>query len=217
MDSIIFDMDGVLINSEHFWHEAEIEVFSREGVVLTDEMCMKMAGVKCEDVMRHWIDTYDQLKGTAEYYAGEVEAIVRRKVLSEGEAMPGVVDVLKFLKQKGYKTAVASASKYSQIEDVLTKLRIGEYFNIIHSAQDEKEGKPAPDVFLHAAQKLQSRADQCLVIEDSANGVLAGKRAGMTVWAVPAQQDFLNERFSIADYKTGCLSVEDISKILGIK
>jgi sugar-phosphatase len=115
--------------------------------------------------------------------------------------MDGVLDTFEYFKQKGCKMLVASSSNYVLINTVIDKLGIRKYFDVIHSSQDEKLGKPHPDVFLHAAERIGSRPDDCIVIEDSANGVRAAKAANMRVIAIPAPTNYDNPVFEIADYK----------------
>lgn len=204
--AVIFDMDGVLIDSEPFWHKAEIEIFGKDGATLTEDMCVTQQGVKCLHVMQHWKELFPFLTRTAEEYAKLVEQSVFDQVTMFGKPMQGVVETLEMLGNAGVLRAVASASNYFQIYNVLDKLDIRECFDIIHSAQDEKFGKPAPDVFLHAAERLGVYPQDCIVVEDSGNGVLAGKRGGMTVVAVPEPKSFDNSAFDIADYKLHSLS-----------
>ena len=144
--------------------------------------------------------------------------LVRREFEAESvfakpreDGVDGVIFALDFFKKSGLKTAVASSSKYHLIDTVLDKLGIRKYFDAVHSSEDEKFGKPMPDVFLSAAKKLGVEPEKCLVIEDSANGVLAGKRAKMTVVAVPNERDFSSKDFDIADYKIR--SLNQINKI----
>jgi sugar-phosphatase len=210
-EAVIFDMDGVLIDSEPFWHSIEKEIFLREGVTITEEMCVAAQGKKSEHVIDTWKEMFPVLKRTSQEYALEIEKEVKNKIAQEGKPIDGVIFALDFFKESGLKTAVASSSKYHLIDTVLDKLGIRKYFEVIHSSQDEKFGKPMPDVFLSAAKKLGVEPEKCLVIEDSANGVLAGKRALMTVVAVPSAKDFLSKDFDIADYKIR--SLNEINKI----
>ena len=210
-DAVIFDMDGVLIDSEPFWHSIEKEIFLREGVTITEEMCVAAQGKKSEHVIDTWKEMFPSLKLSSHEYALEIEKEVKNKIAQEGKPIDGVIFALDFFKKSGLKTAVASSSKHHLIDTVLDKLGIRKYFDAVHSSEDEKFGKPMPDVFLSAAKKLGVEPEKCLVIEDSANGVLAGKRAKMTVVAVPNERDFSSKDFDIADYKIR--SLNQINKI----
>ena len=194
-------MDGVLIDSEPYWRESEKFVFKREGVEITDEMCYAVQGMKAEHVVEKWKAMFPKLQLSVDEYVKQIQDGVKQRILEFGRPMEGVVETLEFFKSLGMKILVASASSYNLINTVLDKLEIKNYFDIIHSSQDEKLGKPHPDVFLHAAERIKSNYSDCLVIEDSVNGVRAGKAAGMTVIAIPAPENFNNPAFDIADYK----------------
>jgi sugar-phosphatase len=205
-NAVIFDMDGVLIDSEPFWHEVEKAIFLREGVVITEEMCVSAQGKKSEHVIDEWIRMFPVLKKTSAEYAALIEREVRERIKNEGRPIDGVLFALDFLKKSGARLAVASSSKYHLIYTVLDKLGIRKYFDAVHSSEDEKFGKPHPDVFLSAAKKLGAAPYECLVIEDSYNGVLAAKNAEMQVVAIPG-----GEKFGIADFQLKTLN--EITKI----
>ncbi len=209
---VIFDMDGVLIDSEPFWHSSEKEIFLREGVEISEEMCVMAQGKKSEHVIEDWKKIFPLLKRPTSEYVIEIENDVKNKIKTFGKPMEGVIEALEFFKQNGIKTAVASSSKYALINTVIEKLGIKDYFSAIHSSEDEKFGKPEPYVFLSAMKKLGAKSSSdCLVIEDSSNGVLAGKRAGMKVVAVPEKSHFSDSSFDIADYKIH--SLKEITKL----
>lgn len=194
-------MDGVLIDSEPYWREVEKAVFLREGVDITDEMCYNVQGLKAEHVVETWVKQFPYLQHTVNDYVEWIQEGVRQIINTKGQPMDGVLDTLEYFKQKGCKMLVASSSNYVLINTVIDKLGIRKYFDVIHSSQDEKLGKPHPDVFLHAAERIGSRPDDCIVIEDSANGVRAAKAANMKVIAIPAPTNYDNPVFEIADYK----------------
>ena len=210
-EAVIFDMDGVLIDSEPIWHSVEKDIFLRENVVITEEMCVKAQGRKSEHVIDEWKEMFPTLKLSSKEYALEIENEVKKRISQSGEPIFGVLKALNFFKSKNLKMAVASSSKYHLIDTVVDKLNIRSFFDKIHSSEDEKFGKPQPDVFLGAAKKLGVEPQKCLVIEDSSNGVLAGKRAQMTVVAVLRGSNFENKEFDIANYKIR--SLNEIDKI----
>ena len=174
-------------------------------------MCYAVQGMKAEHVVEKWKEMFPKLQLSVDEYVKQIQAGVKQRILEFGRPMEGVVETLEFFKSLGMKILVASASSYSLINTVLDKLEIKNYFDIIHSSQDEKLGKPHPDVFLHAAERIKSNYSDCLVIEDSVNGVRAGKAAGMTVIAIPAPENFKNPAFDIADYKLK--SMADVKRI----
>ncbi len=204
-------MDGVLIDSEPYWREVEKAVFLREGVDITDEMCYNVQGLKAEHVVETWVKQFPHLKHTVNDYVEWIQEGVRQIINTKGQPMDGVLDTLEYFKQKGCKMLVASSSNYVLINTVIDKLGIRKYFDVIHSSQDEKLGKPHPDVFLHAAERIGSRPDDCIVIEDSANGVRAAKAANMKVIAIPAPTNYDNPVFAIADYK-----LKSMTEVIGL-
>ncbi|MCR5455311.1 MAG: hexitol phosphatase HxpB [Bacteroidales bacterium] len=212
MTTVIFDMDGVLIDSEPYWREVEKAVFLKEGILITDEMCYDVQGLKAEHVVETWVKQFPHLQHSVTDYVTWIQEGVQQKIRTEGKPMDGVIETLEYFKAKGYKMLVASSSNYLLINTVIDKLGIRQYFDVIHSSQDEKLGKPYPDVFLHAAEHIGSRPEDCLVIEDSGNGVRAGKAAGMTVIAIPAPTNYHNPVFEIADYKLR--SMTEVSMVI---
>lgn len=205
-------MDGVLIDSEPYWREVEKAVFLREGVDITDEMCYNVQGLKAEHVVETWVKQFPHLKYTVNDYVEWIQEGVRQIISTKGQPMDGVLDTLEYFKQKGCKMLVASSSNYVLINTVIDKLGIRKYFDVIHSSQDEKLGKPHPDVFLHAAERIGSHPDDCIVIEDSANGVRAAKAANMKVIAIPAPTNYDNPVFEIADYK-----LKSMTEVIGLQ
>ena len=212
MKTIIFDMDGVLIDSEPYWREVEKAVFLREGVDITDEMCYNVQGLKAEHVVETWVKQFPHLQHTVNDYVEWIQEGVRQIINTKGHPMDGVLDTLEYFQQKGCKMLVASSSNYVLINTVIDKLGIRKYFDVIHSSQDEKLGKPHPDVFLHAAERIGSSPDECIVIEDSANGVRAAKAANMKVIAIPAPANYDNPVFAIADYK-----LKSMKEVIGLQ
>ncbi len=112
--------------------------------------------------------------------------------------MPGLINLLNILKKANKKIAIASSSEREYIEYVLDKLNIKDFFEIIISGYDVKKSKPEPDIFLKASEILKIDPKECLVIEDSMNGILAAKRAGMKCIAIP-NSITKNQDFSLAD------------------
>ena len=118
-----------------------------------------------------------------------------------GVPFPGVVDTIRFLKEKGIKIGLGTSSFTVLIEAVLNTLNLTEAFDFVHSAEDEAYGKPHPAVYLTVAEKLGERPIDCLVIEDSVTGIIAGKAARMTVVAIPEKTHEPNPKIIVADYE----------------
>jgi len=209
--AVIFDMDGVLIDSEPLWRQAEIETFAKVGLSFTDEMCMQTMGMRTSEVIEYWYKITPWTGKTRKEVEGELMQRVTQLIIDEGDAMKGVVFSLNYFKEKGLKIALASSSATSLITAVINKLQIKEYFEVIESAEFLDFGKPHPEIFIKTANKLGVHANECLVIEDSFNGVLAAKSAMMKVVAIPDEESRTDDKFVIADYK-----LDDLEQIKDI-
>jgi mannitol-1-/sugar-/sorbitol-6-/2-deoxyglucose-6-phosphatase len=188
----IFDMDGLLIDSEPFWRSAEVKVFNQYGVPFTEEMCRSTVGMRIDEVVRFWAVTYPFIEDKIEVITESIQDELIHLVKSEGKALPGVYDTLDTLKKNSRTCALASSSSVRIINEVVDALHIRNYFTIIHSAEFEKQGKPNPDVFLSTAKFLNTTSSHCIVYEDSKNGLLAALSAQMKAVIIP---EFPNEDF----------------------
>lgn len=205
--AVIFDMDGLLVDSEPLWQQAEINIFSKIGVQLTREMCASTKGLRINEVVQHWYDTIGWEGKEVETVKSEIVAEVINLINAEASKMPGVDYILSLCKNKSLKLALASSSDMSIIEAVLAKLNLQNTFEVICSGEHEKAGKPAPDIFITAAKKLDIPPEYCLVFEDSVAGVQAADRAGMNTVAVPDSAEYHNEEFSRASLKISSLEL----------
>ena len=199
-DTVIFDMDGVLIDSEPLWKIAMEEVFKSVGCSLTRKDFQKTVGLRLDEVIHYWYEHTGWENATPK----EVEdSIVQRMIelLNEnGTPLKGVVETLNFLKSKGIKIGLATSSYAVLIDTVLNALSIRDYFDFTHSAENESHGKPHPAVYLTVANQLQIQPKKCLVIEDSLNGIISGKAARMTVVCIPEKSHSPEPKLNLADY-----------------
>ena len=198
---VIFDMDGLLIDSEPYWKMAEKEVFGKLGLSLTDDLLRNVMGFRLSEVVQHWYHYQPWKEPNFEQTEKDVLDCVKHLIKQEADAMPGVYEILDYCKQYNLKIALASSSAMELIEVVIDKLNIRDYFDILWSAQYEDYGKPHPAIFLSVAQKLNISPKDCIVFEDAINGVLAAKAARMYCIAVPEEISFNDPRFAIADKK----------------
>jgi mannitol-1-/sugar-/sorbitol-6-/2-deoxyglucose-6-phosphatase len=200
-NAVIFDMDGVLIDSEPLWKIAMQKVFDALGCNLTKKDFQQTVGLRIDEVIEHWY-TVSPWEG---YSIKEVETQIMsemvRLIHENGEPLPGVVETIHFLRQKGMKIGLGTSSFTVLIEAVLNTLKLNEAFDFCHSAEDENYGKPHPAVYLTVAQNLKVNPTTCLVIEDSLTGIIAGKAARMTVVAIPEKTHEPNPKISLADYE----------------
>jgi beta-phosphoglucomutase-like phosphatase (HAD superfamily) len=210
LQAVIFDMDGVLIDSEPFWRESEIEVFGRHGVHLSEADCILTTGMRIGEVTRYWYERRPWTGPAPEILAGEILRGVIRRVHVRGTAMPGLHPALRLFQARGLRLALASSSALSLIDAVIDRLALRPHFEVICSAENEPRGKPHPDVYLSASAQLGLPPGNCLAIEDSIAGVQAAKAAGMLCIAVPLPELRSDSRYAPAD-----LILDSLTQITG--
>ena len=177
--AVIFDMDGVLIDSEPLHLEALNQVLAPLGHQATAAENEQFWGMTSQECWQVLTDRYALTGNLADYLSQYDECLLRilqRPVVP----MPGARDVLARLRQNGVRVALASASKKVWVDATLSALRLREFFEVVVCGDEVEHGKPSPDVFLLAATRLGVPPERCVVIEDAPNGILAAKRAGMT-------------------------------------
>jgi HAD superfamily hydrolase (TIGR01509 family) len=191
-------MDGLLLDSEVLWHKAEVEIFGSLGVPILDAMGRSTKGMYVNEVVAFWYAQYPWDGPSADEVVDQLLARVGDLVETEGRLLPGATRALDLTGERG-PLALASSTPMALIVRCLKHFGLLERFVTIHSAEFEQYGKPHPGVFLSAAMSLGVAPASCLVLEDSAAGVLAAKAATMTVVAVPVIEDRARPEFGIAD------------------
>lgn len=203
--AVIFDMDGLLIDTESIWRKVEIEIFGRLGLRLTEQQCMETMGTRVAEVVALWYRRHPWPGPPVAEVARQIVTGVIAHVKAEGGPMPGVIAALDTVSGAGLPMAIASSSSEDLIRAVLERLGVERYFQAICSANREAEGKPHPAVYLRAAQALGVPPECCLALEDSPNGVLAAKAAGMFCVAVPDPHLAGDPRMNEADIRLDSL------------
>lgn len=200
MQTAIFDMDGLLIDSEPLWFEAAVEVFQPIGIHLTPELYVHSVGLRTKEFVEHWFrhHAYDQQKAPETVQA--INDCVIDKIKQKGEALPGVDYILELLKQEGITIGLATSSPSRLIDVVVDKLNIRSYFSAFSSAEFLEFGKPHPQVYLDCAALLNSRPVDCICFEDSFFGMIAAKAARMRCVVVPHEDVRSQLRFRAADH-----------------
>ena len=199
-EAIIFDMDGVLIDSEPLWKIAMEEVFQNLGSNLTKKDFEKTVGLRIDEVIKFW--NKEESWGVSDLVSVERSIVERMVELIElhPDPLPGVVDTLQQLKKMKIKIGLATSSSTQLIKAVLKNLEIEHYFDVTHSAEYEDFGKPHPAVYIYVANKLGISPQKCLVVEDSYNGVIAGLAAKMKVVCIPEKTHEVNPKLKLADF-----------------
>ena len=199
-DAVIFDMDGVLIDSEPTWKIAMEQAFKAVGCPLTPKEFQKTTGMRIDEVVSYWHEVAPWKDASIKEVENSIVDKMAELILKEGVALEGVVETLHFLKEKKIKIGLATSSYRRLIDAVLTKLCIQNFFDVTHSAENEKFGKPHPGVYLTTAEALKCTPKRCLVIEDSLNGIISGKAATMEVVCIPEKSHLPNPKLILADY-----------------
>ncbi|HBU27739.1 TPA: hexitol phosphatase HxpB [Candidatus Uhrbacteria bacterium] len=199
IEAVIFDMDGLLIDSEPLWQEAQITSFKRVGILLDRKMCLETMGLRVDDVVDHWNDTFPGNIQDKDSVIRDILSGVISLVIEKGRPREGVYEILKFIKSKHVKTAIASSSQLTLIKTVVQKLGIEAYFDELYSAEMEEYGKPHPGVYITTASTLDVAPEKCLALEDSFNGLLSAKAARMQCVCVPDESIRQNPRIILAD------------------
>lgn len=178
--AVIFDMDGVIIDSEPFYQEVQIDLFHKMGITIPPEEYNTFIGAGMRE-MWNMIKSSRNLKQPIEELI-KLNNSVLLEYFKESAALvptPHFTDFLASVLSAGMKTAVASSTAKPIIEVILKKLNLYDFFNNIVSGNEVENGKPAPDIFLETASRLNVIPSDCIVVEDSFNGVKAAKSAGM--------------------------------------
>jgi beta-phosphoglucomutase family hydrolase len=177
--AVLWDMDGTLLDSADYHWVSWRDVLADEGFDLTRERFAESFGRRNDATLRGYFGD-DFPFSEVERIGGIKEARYREMVRTQGvELLPGVGQLLERLKLDSWRQALASSGSLENIETVLEALKISGYFDAIVSAEDVQTGKPDPEVFLVAANRVRTPAERCVVIEDAPAGLEAARRAGM--------------------------------------
>lgn len=197
MQAIIFDMDGLMIDTEKVYWAVTRQIIAEHGKQVSDQTLGRMMG-------RSPIKSIEVLIRETGLTADPRELLEKRearvkRVLEQGvELMPGLLDVLGQFRPR-YKLGIATSAPMYLVDVILRRLELRSCFDAIQTSDNVIEGKPAPEIYLKAMARLGVPPDECIVLEDSSNGARAGKNAGAYVIAVPSQYT-RDQDFSFADY-----------------
>ena len=205
LNTVIFDMDGLLIDSEPLWNEAAGELFKNYGVQLSAQQYAATTGLRTREFLIFW---FNHFKISHEYIA-EAEIKIVDKVIGlvkqKGNPLPGVPHIFNFFTERNFNIGLATSSPPELINTVIDILGIRTDIHAISSADGLAYGKPHPEVYLNCAEKLSVLPNQCICFEDSYNGMIAAKAARMKCVIVPAAKDSNNLVWEAADLKISTL------------
>ncbi len=201
LQAVIFDMDGLLIDSEPLWQEAGKATLLEFGKELTSEQYHSSTGLRTEEWIEHWFHHFNIDMAHA---PAAVETIISKAIeliTAHGEPMQGVEHALQLCEEHKLRIGLATSSPLSLVKVVLEKLNLQNRFDAITSAEHLPFGKPNPQVYINCAEALQISPVGCAAFEDSFNGMIAAKAARMKCVVIPTPADYAHGKWSAADLK----------------
>jgi HAD superfamily hydrolase (TIGR01509 family) len=184
--AVIFDMDGLLLDTETLWHEAEVELFRRHGAEFTWDDKMAVIGTSFEITARYFADRLGRPREEGAALVDEMVALMHGRVRRQVDARPGALELVERLREMdGVRLGLASNSPRFLVDDALATAGLSDVFETIVTPADVDRAKPAPDIYLRACANLGVEPSEALALEDSGSGVTAAKAAGLTCIAVP--------------------------------
>ncbi len=205
LKAAVFDMDGLLVDSEPFWQQAQVEVFSSIGVTIEQKDTLQTMGLRIDQVVDFWFKKQPWQGPNCAEITALIVSRVQDLVKEHKPVLPGVFEAIATCKAMGLKVALASSSPLGLIEATLEALELENEFEAVLSAEHLRYGKPHPEVYINAADALGVEPQECVAFEDSVNGLLSAKAAQMKGIAVPEAEYANDARWAIADKKLSSL------------
>jgi HAD superfamily hydrolase (TIGR01509 family) len=206
VQAVIFDMDGMLTDSEPLWRIAAVDALNAIGVPLTLHDALATTGLRTDELVEHWYGLHPWPDPPRKVVEGQIDTRVIELIRERSVPNPGVLEILELLSGAGYPLGIASSSASEVIQAVLETLGLERYFAVVQSAEHEPFGKPHPAVYIEAARRLGVAPVHCVAFEDSPNGVIAAKAARMRCVAVPDPALADDRRFLAADVRLPSLT-----------
>jgi HAD superfamily hydrolase (TIGR01509 family) len=212
-EAIVFDNDGLLLDTEQAWTRAEVELFARRGVTFTEQHKRELIGTsRTESAAR--LERIFDLPGAGEALMDELHELVMVELAAGVPPRPGALELLAAVRAAGLPVGLASNSARAFVERALAVASLGDgHFDVVVSADDVAAPKPAPDIYLAACAALGAAPERSAALEDSAPGVAAARAAGMYVVAVPYFADTVVEGASL---QAGSLADPEVADALGL-
>jgi mannitol-1-/sugar-/sorbitol-6-/2-deoxyglucose-6-phosphatase len=206
LNTVIFDMDGLLIDSEPLWKEAAESLFFTYGKQLTTKQYLSTTGLRTKEFLAYWFSHFNLPEADIASAETAIVNDVIKLVQQKGNPMPGVHHIFNFFLKRNFKIGLASSSPPALINLVVDLLGIKNNLQAISSAADMAYGKPHPEVYLDCAEKLSAIPTECICFEDSFNGMIAAKAAKMKCVVIPSLHDSKSLAWGAADLKISTLT-----------
>ena len=185
--AVVFDLDGLLLDTESLWHEAEIELFQRHGDEFTWDDKLAVIGTSYDATARYFAQRLGRPSAAGAQLVDEMVDLMHERLQREVNGRPGALELVRRLRElpTGIGLAVASNSSRRLVDTALATAGISDAFDAVVTSDDVMHAKPAPDIYLEACRRLGVSPADAVALEDSATGIAAAKAAGMTCIAVP--------------------------------
>ncbi|MCA9214674.1 MAG: hexitol phosphatase HxpB [Planctomycetales bacterium] len=205
IEAVVFDLDGLMIDSQPYWQDAQLEILSQVGVPITRQDTIDTTGMRIDQIvgMCYGESPWDSI--SCDQVCSRILDRVTELVCQHKPAMPGLNHAIGVCQQLGVKLAIASSSPMNLIDATVEALNLDGVFEVKSSGAQLRHGKPHPEVYLNACEALGIPPAQCVAIEDSFVGLLAAKAASMKAIVVPDFSAANDKRFVIADQQLGSL------------
>ncbi len=199
--TVIFDMDGTLIDSMWIWPKVDEKFFEKEKIRLPKNLQKEIEGLSMHDTARYFLDNFP-ISYEVEELISLWNSMAEYEYQNEVDYKPGALHFLKELKRLGIKTGIATSNSRELVEAADKTLQFSKYIDCIVTSKEVPNGKPAPDIYLKVAGELGAKPENCLVFEDIPNGILAAKRANMRTCAIHDEfsKDLETEKRQLAEH-----------------
>ena len=207
----IFDMDGLLLDTEPLWGESMLQVATHYQVPIGADFFKHTTGLRIYEVTEFWKEKFPWPGEASSNQLAEdvLDDIIARSKL-HGRIMPGALELLQWLQSKDIKAGLATSSPTRMLQALISHFELNEYFHTLTSADTALFGKPHPEVYLQCAHALAVNPWNCVALEDSVNGMISAKAARMKVVVVPEEARYNDPKFGLADVKLH--SLEDMNE-----
>lgn len=201
IDTVLFDLDGSLVDSMWIWHEIDIAYLGKFGISLPEDLQSQIEGMSFSETAAYFKNRF-RIPDCIEKIKQDWNRMAWDKYTNEVPLKEGAREFLNYCKDNGIRLGIATSNSRELVENVVKVHGLIDYFSCIVTACDVEKGKPSPDVYLEASRRCGAVPDKCLVFEDVVQGILAGKAAGMKVCAVEDDYSMyqLQEKQKLADY-----------------